>query len=149
MPINMNNFIFHSSRVPFGAIHTEEINLAIGGPVTPSGKILLSQVIPIDAKSISPRLIYTIPPGTWYEDVGGTIPAGTRMMAGSFRYVAAPYPNGREVSVRPFVKYVTGGIQVGVKMRLSWSGTQPSSVTVPTANLKMTISVDVVPQNVS
>ena len=149
MPINMNNFIFHSSRVPFGAIHTEEINLAIGGPVTLSGKIVLSPVIPIDAKSISPRLIYTIPPGTWYEAVGAEIPSGTRMMAGSFRYIAAPFPNYRSVNVRPFVKYVTGGIQVGVKMYVSYSGTEPGSVTVPTTNLKMTVSADVVPQNVS
>lgn len=147
MPINMNDFIFHSSRIPFGSIESKKVTLAIGGPVTMSGKIVLSEVIPISAKSISPRLVYTIPPGTWYEGVGGVIPSGTKVMAGSFRYVAAPYPNGREVSVRPFVKYVAGGIQVGVKMSMSYSGTNPGSVTVPATNLNMLISVDVIPQN--
>lgn len=145
----MNKFIFHSGRVPFGAVHRETINLALGGTVPLAGKTILSSVIPVTSSGVSPRIVYTVPNNTWYDQVGPQIESGTRLMSGSIRYIVASGTNGREVLVRPFVRYVAGGMIVGVNMSLMYYGTTPTSVTLPSMNLKMDVSVDVIPQNVN
>lgn len=150
MPIDYSKFIFHSSRIPFGSVHTETISLPIGGPVSTSGalKTVFAPEIPTATFSASPRIVYKVPPGTWYDEIGGAIASGTRKMSGGIRVILANWPNGREVTIRPIVTYSSTGIKVGVLYLPSWSGTNPGSITVPSVNLEMTVSLDVIPDNI-
>lgn len=150
MPINMNNFIFHSSRIPFGSVKTVNISLPIGGAVSvANGRTVWSDLIPLEAKSISPKIIYTIPPGTsWYRQVGPALTAGTRLAGEGFRYGTVSGSNYRDIYVDPKIKYEANGVKVGVQMFASYSGTPVTSVTMPTVNLNMLVSFDVIPRNI-
>lgn len=145
MPINMDNFIFHSGRVPYGSVKTSNISLPIGG-VVPTGapKRILSDTIELPSGSISPSLSYKIPPGTWYELFGPQIPAGSRLIGGGFQYRQSLNPL-LTVHITPIVEYVEGGVKIGVSMTVIGS----SSVTVPDVSLEFTATFDVIPDNIS
>lgn len=151
MPINMDNFIFHSSRIPFGAVVKESKTLAIGGAVPfVGGRRVLSDLIPVSSPSISPRIVYTIPSGTWYLGPPMVVVAsGTRLMGVSFNYRSGTSPNLRFVEIRPIVVYETEGVRIGVQMYMSYLGTAAASVTVPAADLVMQVYLDVIPDNIT
>ena len=151
MPINMNDFIFHSSRIPFGAVEHKEVDLEMGGVVQWNvGKVIKSELIPYTSKNVAPRMSFEIITGNFWNNPyeGTTMPPGTRLINSIINYNQAPYPNGRDVQFSPKIFYEPGGIRVGFTGYLSYSGTNPGSVTVPQSTIRMTVDLDVIPENI-
>lgn len=150
MPIDMNKFIFHSSRIPFGAVHTEQVEVEMGGVVQWNvPRIIQSDLIPYTSKFIVPRISFEIVTGDFWGNPyeGTTSPPGTRLINSLINYNIAPYPQGRDVMFTPKVFYEAGGIRVGFTGYLSYSGTNPGSVTVPQSTIRFNVSLDVIPQS--
>lgn len=153
MPINMNDFVFHSSRIPFGAIETKEVDVQLGGsvPVGGNGRIVQSELIPYTGKSnIYARVVFQIMSGSFTMNpyTGEPTTVGSRFINSGLFYRASPYPNLREIRCWPKVWYEEGGIRVGFRMDVYFSGTNPGSVTMPPATIRFTVSLDVIPENI-
>lgn len=150
MPIDMNKFIFHSTRIPFGAVSSKTVDVEMGVNVPFSGGAQVkSELIPYTSKFIVPRVSFEIITGNFWMNPyeGTTNPPGTRLINSIVVYQQAPYPNGRDVQCYPTVFYEPGGIRVGFQMWLSYSGTNPGSVTVPQSTIRFTVNLDVIPQS--
>ena len=149
MSINLDKFIFISTAIPFGANGSETVSIPLGGPVsTSTGKTVWSDIIEVGSYSISPRISYKIPSGSWLKPVGtGSYLAGSVLMGGAFRYRLSASPL-RDVIITPSIQYDGNGVRLGVIMGASYSGTNPGTITVPTVDLEMTVQFDVIPNNI-
>lgn len=144
MAIDLNKFIFISTAIPFGSNGSATVEIPIGGTLTTNREIW-SDIIPLGSYNISPRIVYTVPAGTWYMALNSfTMPEGSRVIGGQMFYRASVSPS-IWVSVTPSIKYEGNGVRLGIRLiRAVGTGT----VTMPAVNIKIEAQWDVIPNSI-
>lgn len=144
MPLNRDDFIFHSDYLPFGVVDNRPLSLTISGSVPANNlstrRIIYGSWVETGQESIMADMIYKYPPspylgwpGEWsYNKNGFTYPHGTQ--GGG---------NVQGLYFRPFVQVQGSRYRIGVSM----FNNRTYAITAPTATLETIVTVYHVPPN--
>lgn len=142
MSLNFNNFVFHSSRTPYGTPVVEEFEVDWAGTIPSVGDYIWVKSIDIDTGGLVPRMFATVPSvGSWSIAFFGPAASGTVVIDGS---MSQDYGTWWGVCT-PTFEYTPKGIRFGIRRSWSAQNTPTGTRTLPSRKFKIKATMDVIP----
>ena len=145
MPLNLDNFTFHSNNTPYGTVYEETRTFNWQGTTVSVGNEMLTDEIKIPTLNTSIKVLVKVPStGSWGILYMGAIQNNEVIFNESLLEVYSPTFVGH---MSPVVKRTANGVRFGI--RRSWAvqtGPMTGTRTFPSREFELKLVVDILPR---